>query len=125
MIRAIGSRFHKWNSTMKTVLDKTTRDELINRINSIDENSRAQWGKMNAYQMLKHCRLAEEMYLGKKKYKWVPEGRAHGQAALKSLLKDETPMSPNAMTSPDFIVTSNGRFDEEKEKLISLIMEYE
>ena len=52
---------------MKTVLDKVTRDQLINRINSITKNSMPQWGKMNAYQMLKHCRLAEEMYLGKKK----------------------------------------------------------
>ena len=34
-------------------------------------------------------------------------------------------MSRNIMTSRDFIVTDNGSFDEEKEKLISLIKEYE
>lgn len=30
---------------MKTVFDKTTRDELINRINTLNENSIAQWGQ--------------------------------------------------------------------------------
>ena len=50
---------------MKSVLDKTTRDELINRINKLDENSEALWGQMNIYQMLKHCVLCEELYLGK------------------------------------------------------------
>src|SRR5215469_8371774 len=110
---------------MKTVLDKTTRKELIKRINSINEDSTAQWGKMNAYQMLKHCRLAEEMYLGKKNYEWVSQGRVFGKAALEKFLNDETPMSQNIMTTKDFIVTNTGSVAEEKEKLISLICEYE
>ncbi len=31
---------------MKTVFDKSTRDELIGRINLLNESSTAQWGKM-------------------------------------------------------------------------------
>jgi len=54
---------------MKTIFDKQTRDELIDRINKLNENSTAQWGKMNVYQMLKHCTLYEEMLLGKKEFK--------------------------------------------------------
>ena len=64
---------------MKTLFDKTTRDELINRINTINENSTAQWGKMNVYQMLKHCTLWQEMILGKKKYKQPFIGRLFGK----------------------------------------------
>jgi hypothetical protein len=45
---------------MNSVFDKATRDELISRINTLNENSTAQWGKMNIYQMLKHCILWEE-----------------------------------------------------------------
>ena len=52
---------------MKIIFDKTTRDELISRISALNENSTPQWGRMNIYQMLKHCTLAEEMFLGKKK----------------------------------------------------------
>ena len=54
---------------MNTIFDKTTRDELINRINSLNENSMAQWGKMNVYQMIKHCRLWEEMMQNKQNLK--------------------------------------------------------
>jgi hypothetical protein len=64
---------------MKSVLDKTTRDELINRINTLNESSMPQWGKMNVYQVLKHCVLAEEMYLGKKEYKRSFLGRLFGK----------------------------------------------
>jgi hypothetical protein len=54
---------------MKSILDKATRDEVKGRINLINENSTAQWGKMNVSQMLKHCTQWDEMALGKTKYK--------------------------------------------------------
>ena len=54
---------------MKTIFDKTTRDEIINRIHSVNENSAAQWGKMNVSQMMRHCTKWDEMAQGKKKYK--------------------------------------------------------
>ncbi|SEA38934.1 hypothetical protein SAMN05660909_01751 [Chitinophaga terrae (ex Kim and Jung 2007)] len=54
---------------MKTMLDKATRDKIIQRIHSLNENCVAQWGKMNVYQMLKHCSLWEEMVLGRQQYK--------------------------------------------------------
>jgi hypothetical protein len=110
---------------MKTVLDKQTRDDLITRIDSLNENSTAQWGKMNVYQMLKHCTIAEEMYLGKKKYDRVFLGRLFGKTALKNLLKDEKPMGKNAPTSPHFIVGEiTGDVAAEKKKWIALIGEY-
>ena len=111
---------------MKTVFDKHTRNELIQRIDMLDKNSMAQWGKMNVYQMLKHCTLAEEMYLGKKEYKRVFLGRIIGPMVLKNMLKDETPMSRNAPTSNHFIVTENaGDVENEKKKWIALLHEYE
>jgi hypothetical protein len=84
---------------MKSVLDKATRDELISRINSLNENSTPQWGKMNVYQMVKHCALWEEMLLGKKQYKQSFLGRLFGKIALKDMLKDQ-PVKPNLPTVP-------------------------
>ncbi len=111
---------------MKTVFDKPTRDELIGRINSLNENSTAQWGKMNVYQMLKHCTLAEEMYLGRKFYKRAFIGKLLGKIALKNLLKDESPMGRNAPTSNEFKVKeSRGDIAAEKEKWVGLIGEYD
>jgi len=110
---------------MKSVFDKTTRDELIKRINTLTENSTAQWGKMNSYQMLKHCTLCEEMYLGKKTYKRAFIGRVFGRMGLKNLLKDESPLNRNSPTSPAFkIQEMNGDVQAEKTKWISLIEEY-
>ena len=110
---------------MKTIFDKATRDDLISRIKTLDENSKAAWGSMNVYQMLKHCTLAEEMYLGKKKYKRVFLGRLIGKLALKNLLKDESPMGRNAPTSADFKVKENsGDVSSEKAKWIALMEEY-
>lgn len=111
---------------MKTIFDKATRDELIGRINSLTENSTAQWGKMNIYQMLKHCTIVEEMYLGKKTYSRAFLGRLFGKIALKSLLKNESPMGRNAPTGEGFKVKQlDGDVLSEKKKWISLINAYE
>ena len=56
-----GNNPSKRKGNMKTIFDKTTRDELINRINSLNENSNPQWGKMNVSQMVKHCTQWDEM----------------------------------------------------------------
>jgi hypothetical protein len=109
---------------MKTIFDKTTRDELISRINTLTENSTAQWGKMNIYQMLKHCTLWEEMVLSNKKYKRAFMGVLLGKMLLKNELKDR-PMRQNNPTIPELIIReTDGNFRLDKEKWISLINEY-
>ncbi|HEY5749031.1 MAG TPA: DinB family protein [Chryseolinea sp.] len=109
---------------MKTVYDKDTRDELIRRINTPHENSTAQWGKMKVYQMVKHCRLWEEMMLGKAKYDRVFIGRIFGKMALNNMLKNEAPMGRNAPTIPELIIKGEGDISIEKSKWIALIEEH-
>src|ERR1700712_4883151 len=108
---------------MKTIFDKITRDELINRINSLDENSVAQWGKMNVSQMLRHCTQWDEMALGKKKYKQSFIGKLFGKMALKGMMKDE-PMKKNVPTVPSFKIKENCDVAEEKKKWVKLVDEY-
>lgn len=111
---------------MKTVFDKTTRDELINRINTLNETSKAQWGKMNVFQMMKHCILWEEWVLGKVKYKRVLIGRFIGKMVLKNILKDENPLMRNTPTLPELKVRENtGDIASERAKWIGLIEGYE
>jgi hypothetical protein len=111
---------------MKTIFDDTTREEIINRIDTLNEKSTAQWGKMNVYQMLKHCVLCEAMYLGKKKYNRKFIGLLFGRIGLKNLMKDETPLQRNAPTSNAFKVTeTDGDIQAEKKKWVALIKEYE
>lgn len=109
---------------MKTIFDETTLNELVNRISRISEISKAEWGKMNVYEMLKHCTQWEEMMLGKKKYKRTFLGRLFGKIALKDLIKDETPMKRSLPTLPEFKIRGTGDVASEREKWISLIKEH-
>jgi len=110
---------------MKTIFDKAARDGLISRINSLNENSTAQWGKMNIYQMLKHCTQWEEMALGKKKYQQSLLGRIFGKMALKDFIKDETPFKRNVPTVPEFkIKEQSGDLEVQRKKWVNLIEEY-
>ena len=114
--------------TMKTIFDKKTREELISRIKTLNEKSASEWGKMNVYQMLKHCTIWDEWILGKNKLKYKQEfiGRIFGKMALKHMIKDEKPLDRNVPTSAHFKVKEkNGDIASEQKKWIGLIEEYE
>lgn len=112
---------------MKTIFDSSTRQALINRIQTLDENAAAQWGHMNVFQMMRHCAMFDEWIQGKQQpvYKQAFIGRVFGRIALKGLLKDEAPMKRNMMTIAAFkIKEKEGDIKAQKEKWISLLHEY-
>ena len=110
---------------MKTVFDKTTRDELTSRIGSLNENKAAQWGKMNVYQMLKHCTLWDEWIQSDKKNKQVFAGVLFGRMALNNVLKDEKPLRRNSPTLPELIIKErSGDIEAGKKNWIVLIEKY-
>lgn len=109
---------------MKTIFDKSTRDELIQRINSLNDTNRAQWGKMNLYQMLKHSTLWEDMMLGKTRYKQGLIGKLFGKNALKNVLKDSSPLKRSTPTIPDLKIKENGDISPQKREWIARIEEY-
>jgi Protein of unknown function (DUF1569) len=110
---------------MKTIFDKATRDELIIRINALNENSTAQWGKMTVAQMVKHCTLFEEMVIGKTKYKRVLIGRLFGKMALKKNLENDAPLRRNTPTLREFRIKEAGNWSIERTKWVALLGEYE
>jgi hypothetical protein len=98
---------------IKSVYDLSTTEELINRINSLSQQSSAQWGKMNVFQMLKHCTLHEDMVLGK------------GRTMLKKVLKDNTPFGKNSPTSSRLKTThESGDIEHQKKEWINRIEQY-
>ncbi len=110
---------------MKSVFDASTREELVNRINSLSQQNHAQWGKMNIFQMLKHCTLHEEMVLGKIKIKRVLIGRLFGRMILNKVLKDNTPFGKNSPTSSILKTTSEtGDIEHQKKEWINRIEQY-
>jgi hypothetical protein len=110
---------------MKTVFDKTTRDELISRISSLNENNKAAWGRMNLYQALKHCTRWDEWMQSDKNNRQAFVGRLFGKMALKKALKDEGPLARNTPTLREFkIKETTGDITTEKKMWISLINKY-
>jgi len=91
---------------MKTIFDTVTRNEIIERINSLSENSKPIWGKMNIYQMTKHCTIWNEWVLGKENFVYKQEflGKIFGKMALKSNTKDDKPINKKMPAGKAFTV---------------------
>ena len=91
---------------MKTIFDRTIRGELVQRINLLNENSNSVWGKMNIYQMTKHCTIWNEWVLGKKDFVYKQDflGRIFGKMALKSNTKNDKPIGKNMPAGNFFTV---------------------
>lgn len=110
---------------MKTIFDNATSEELIDRINKVEPDAKPEWGKMNAYQMVKHCRLWEDMILGTLPTKRVFIGRVFGRMGLKAVTKDDAPLRHSTPTAPElFIKETGGDFVTEKAKWIARIREH-
>jgi Protein of unknown function (DUF1569) len=109
----------------KTIFDRSTRNILVGRIQMLDANSRAQWGKMTPYQMLKHCTMWDEWVLGKRQFKRVFIGRLFGRMALRQMVKDDRPVKRNMPTVMGLRVNGAGDVGRQKIEWVAQIGEYE
>lgn len=113
---------------MKSIFNETDRNEIIRRIETLDEASPAQWGKMNVYQMIKHCSGWEAWMqgIGDHTYKQVFIGKIFGKMALNRMLKDDKPLDKGVPTATQFKIKENaGDIPAEKQKWVELIQSWE
>lgn len=113
---------------MKTIFDQQTRDVLIERIGSLDTDSKANWGKMNVYQMTMHCCIWEAWVQGKNNpvYKQSILGKIFGKRVLRSITKDDKPLDKNIPTSKGFLVEKkSGELETQKTNWIALMSDYQ
>jgi hypothetical protein len=113
---------------MKTIFDESTRDELVQRINSLNEDNKPAWGKMNVYQMSKHCTIWNEWVLGKSNFVYKQEflGKIFGKIALKSNTKDDKPIGKGMPAGKAFTVKETvGELSPQKSNWIDQIKSYE
>jgi len=111
---------------MKSIFDKITRDEVINRIDALSENAKTQWGKMTVAQMVRHCTLCEGYYYGDIKIKRSLLGKIFGKMAINAILKNENAgFRKNAQTPLPLKVTEHiNNLQAEKDKWKALIERY-
>ena len=107
---------------MKNIFDKVIAQNMITRIETLTTESKGNWGKMSVSQMLAHCSVAYEMVYTDKH----PEPNALVKLLLKLFVKkavvSEKPYPRNGRTAPQFMITSEKDFTEEKTRLISYIL---
>jgi hypothetical protein len=106
---------------MKNIFNKTEVQNIIKRIETLTPESKGNWGKMDVSQMLAHCCVAYEMVYTDKH----PEPNAFVKLLLKLFVKkavvSEKPYPRNGRTAPQFMISSEKDFTEEKMRLISYI----
>ncbi|MCB9033142.1 MAG: DUF1569 domain-containing protein [Chitinophagales bacterium] len=106
---------------MKSIYEQQTTDDLLNRINQLNNTSQASWGKMNAAQMLAHCNATYKVLNDN-----YPKPNAIKKLFLKLFVKNivvsDKPYKKNSPTSPDFIISDEREFEKEKTNLIQNII---
>ncbi len=108
---------------MKNLFDKETYGEIINRMNALTPASQHQWGKMDAAQMLAHCKEAFKVPLSDKKMPRMFMGLMIGWM-IKPKLYNESSWKKNLPTAPNFIIKDSRDFEKEKQGLTDLINQF-
>jgi hypothetical protein len=108
---------------MENIFDKATADAILFRLEQLQPNSKALWGKMNVAQMLSHLQAPVEVAMGEKTLKRNLIGMLLGGFAKKQLVNDK-PFKKSLPTDASYIRMTEHVFDEEKEKLISLFRRF-
>ncbi|MBE7175019.1 MAG: DUF1569 domain-containing protein [Mucilaginibacter polytrichastri] len=112
---------------MKTIFEEASRKEIIERIARVEADKTAHWGKMNVYQMLRHCTLYEEWVQGihRPAYRQAFMGRIFGKTVLREMMKENEPLRKNMSTLKNLLVTIEScDLEEEKARWSALIRDY-
>jgi hypothetical protein len=102
------------------LFELSAAEELLSRLNNITAATPANWGKMNAAQMMAHCQAPFQVYFGEMKLKRVWAGYLFGKMAKKKLFGPQ-PWARNLPTAPQFKISNPREFAEEKQKLVNYI----
>ncbi len=109
---------------MKTLYDIENLGEIISRIERINPDTQALWGKMNAAQMLEHCARALDFATGKtgKKPRMIIGYILGG--LFKPMYYNDKPWARSTKTAPMYVVADTPHFEKSKQRLINLAKEF-
>jgi hypothetical protein len=107
---------------MHSIFEVKAKDEILQRIEKLEQSSIALWGKMNVSQMLAHCANAMGLATGKINPPRQWSGRLFGWM-FKSSYSSEKNFPKNIPTIKGGSVLEEKDFAAEKERLILAIEE--
>ena len=106
---------------MKNIFQQEVVSEINGRINLLQPNHKANWGKMSVAQMLAHCNVTYEMVYENKH----PKPNSFVKFLLKLMVKNavvtEKPYKKSGPTASSFIIRDDRDFETEKNRLINHI----
>jgi hypothetical protein len=106
---------------MKSLFDADAQAEILNRLENLDETSKAKWGKMNVNQMLVHCQKPIELSLGESSIKKPNFIKRMVFKMISPALYNDKPWKEGLPTAQEYVITDNYTFETEKKKLKSKI----
>lgn len=109
---------------MKTLLDKSTQQDIFSRINQLKSNSERRWGTMSVSQMLKHMTIAFSVPINRIQ---LPKDKLYYLSAnpiARKLLIDILPWPKNMVTAQDFIVKDDPEFEQTKQATINIVNDF-
>lgn len=106
--------------SVKNNFDKQIVSENLERLENLNSETQAKWGKMNISQALAHINVGYDMVYGN--YKPVTGfKRFIFKLFIKAPVTNEKPFTKNGRTAPNFIISDEKDFQKEKDLLISYI----
>jgi hypothetical protein len=105
---------------MKNLFDAAAAEEIKQRIQLLQPDSKALWGKMRVDQMLAHCNAAFMVPLSEKPLPRMFVGMLLGWMMKAKLYNDE-PWKKNLPTAPSFVIKDARNFEVEQNKILSLV----
>ncbi len=106
---------------MRSLFNAADANSFIDRINTLNAQSKPQWGKMNAAQMLAHSAAPLKMAHGAAGSKRGLFSLLFGKIFKNKMADPNTPFRRNLPTDPKFIFPNASDFEAEKQNLISQI----
>jgi len=120
---------HKNNTTLnkmkKNLFEKETVQEIISRVENLNQESKILWGEMNATEMLHHCNLANLQIIHENQ---KPQKTKFKQYLIRFLSLYVVPNFPKNLKGSPLNDTKGkidlNKFEEEKKKFIAIISEF-
>ncbi|BAO74786.1 DUF1569 domain-containing protein [Winogradskyella sp. PG-2] len=106
---------------MQSFFEEGVYDELTSRLNKLNKDTLATWGKMNVGQMLYHCQMPLNIILEKEDYGVKPNWLIN-LLFKKSMYSDKL-WKKNLPTAKGFAIKDEKGFDTEKQAITGLINE--
>ena len=106
---------------MKSLFEAEAHQEILDRIEKLNETSPAKWGKMSVGQMTWHCQGPFNIMLEKNDYGMKPNWLA--KVFFKKLLYNDKAWRKNLPTAKFLKAKEDKSFNNEKAKLVELVGE--